>query len=119
MYSPDKPFGTNGYRSNCMTLPFNQVLYTDHSTGVAVLFSYERQPLGHHALVLSGTRANGWISDKLPSTRPYRWQGFGIAKDSWAGGMYVFLASPSEPYSCVNLVFAGTSCLLAWTLGQV
>ena len=91
-YSSDKPYGTDGYRSNCMTLPFNQVLYTDHTTGVAVLFSYERQPHGHHSLVLSGTRANGWISDKLPSTRPYNWRGFGIAKDSWSVGMFQLLA---------------------------
>lgn len=75
-----------------MTLPFNQVLYTDHTTGVAVLFSYERQPHGYHSLVLSGTRANGWISDKLPSTRPYNWRGFGIAKDSWSSGVFQLLA---------------------------
>ena len=81
-YSPDKPFGSDGYRSNCMTLPFNQIIFTDHTTGVAVLFSYERQPHGSHAVVLSGTRANGWVSDKLPSTRPYFWRGFGIAKAS-------------------------------------
>jgi hypothetical protein len=91
-YSPDRPFGTDGYRSNCMTLPFNQIMYTDHNTGVAVLFSYERQPHGSHSIVLSGTRANGWLSDKLPSTRPYHWQGFGIAKDAWGSGRFQLLA---------------------------
>jgi hypothetical protein len=91
-YSPDHPFGTDGYRSNCMTLPFNQILYTDHTSGVSVLFSYERQPHGSHSIVLSGTRANGWLSDKLPSSSPYHWRGFGIAKDQWPSGMFQLLA---------------------------
>ena len=94
-YSPDRPYGTNGYRSNCMTLPFNEVMYTDHDTGVAVVFSYERQPHGSFALILSGTRANGWLSDQLPSTKPYGWRGYGIAKDppsTWSSGNFQLLA---------------------------
>jgi hypothetical protein len=31
------------------------------------------------------------VSDKLPSTRPYFWRGFGIAKDAWSSGLFQLL----------------------------
>eukprot|EP00050_Salpingoeca_kvevrii_P021858 m.116695 g.116695 ORF g.116695 m.116695 type:complete len:753 (+) comp9508_c1_seq1:1232-3490(+) len=37
-YDAANPFGTNGYRSNCQDLPFNEVQYYSHASNQAALF---------------------------------------------------------------------------------
>ena len=97
-YDPTKPYGSDGYRSDCRDIPFNNVLYVNHSDGDAKAW-FGRD--GGATLVL----ANGIGYSSVGNAAGLFW-GFGTPVTT-SGGQRFQLNSCDNVWMQVGLMVSG------------